>query len=100
LKYVKSVKQVNGTRLTRSSHALENTYDLFGVVNHLGSFGSGHYTAFCFNEEASKWILYNDEEVFEVQDEEVENVVVNPNAYVLFYKKRALSSNLIVEYGN
>ena len=33
----------------------------------------------------------------EVRDD-VSNVVVNKNAYVLFYKKRKISPDLIVEY--
>ena len=83
--------------MTTGSIRLQNTYDLIGVVNHMGSYTSGHYTAFCLNEESKNWLLYNDDEVMEVRDD-VSNVVVNKNAYVLFYKKRKISPDLIVEY--
>ncbi len=42
----------------------------------MGSYGSGHYTAFCQNEETRKWLLYNDDDVMEVQDDEVDGDVV------------------------
>ena len=68
LKYVKGVEQSPdlAKTLTAGSKKLQNTYDLFAVVNHMGSYSSGHYTTFCLNEQSRKWILYDDDEVFEV----------------------------------
>lgn len=37
-----------------------NIYDLYGVVNHSGSLGGGHYTAQCFNRVENKWFNFND----------------------------------------
>lgn len=34
-------------------------YDLYGVVNHYGSLGGGHYTAFCQNFLTKKYIFYD-----------------------------------------
>ena len=82
--------------LTLSSTTLQNTYDIFAVVNHMGSIGGGHYTAFCKHEDTGKWYLYNDDEVLEVHDDP-ENFVSNRNAYVLFYRKRMLSTSNIIE---
>jgi ubiquitin C-terminal hydrolase len=62
----------------------------------MGSIGGGHYTAFCEHEDTKKWYLYNDDEVLEMSDEP-ENFVINPNAYVLFYKKRMPSTSNIIE---
>uniref|UniRef100_A0A6S8PAR9 ubiquitinyl hydrolase 1 n=1 Tax=Amphora coffeiformis TaxID=265554 RepID=A0A6S8PAR9_9STRA len=66
-------------------------YDLFGVVNHYGRMGFGHYTAFCreWNElgEMSSWSLFDDSAVSSV----VGNNVVSPAAYVLFYRRRPVT---------
>lgn len=67
-----------------------NIYDLFGVTNHYGRMGYGHYTAYArrFNEfgiEAS-WSEFDDENVSEVDA----NGIVSPSAYVLFYRRRVL----------
>jgi ubiquitin carboxyl-terminal hydrolase 4/11/15 len=35
-------------------------YDLYGVVNHYGSMGAGHYTAYCQNFLNKKWYEFND----------------------------------------
>jgi ubiquitin C-terminal hydrolase len=35
-------------------------YDLYGVINHTGSLGGGHYTAKCFNHVHKKWFNFND----------------------------------------
>ena len=49
-----------------SGHA---SYDLFGVVNHYGSFESGHYTSFCRNQ--NKWYCYDDTAVSDVNPSKI-----------------------------
>ena len=66
-------------------------YDLFGVINHYGRMGFGHYTAYCreWNEcgEMNSWSLFDDSNVSPV----VGNKVVSAAAYVLFYRRRPSS---------
>jgi len=83
----------------------EAVYDLFAVANHLGSLHRGHYTAFAKASQCTpdgiesltsaldgRWLSFDDEYVNETPAEKV----VNPAAYVLFYRKRHLSpSNMI-----
>jgi len=59
-------------------------YDLYGVVNHYGSYMGGHYTAYCKNVN-EKWYEYNDSSVHQIQDP---SSVITDAAYVLFYKRR------------
>ena len=63
-------------------------YDLFGVINHYGRMGYGHYTAYTrrFSEFGieNSWAEFDDENVIEVE----ENGIVSPSAYVLFYRRR------------
>lgn len=65
------------------------TYDLFGVVNHYGRMGFGHYTAYCreWNEfgEVNGWSLFDDSTVTRGV---AGNSVVSSAAYVLFYRRR------------
>ena len=62
----------------------------------MGNIGSGHYTALWLNEETKKWLLYNDDEVIDVHDDP-ENLVVNKNAYILFYRRRILAPSIVIE---
>ncbi len=59
-------------------------YDLYGVVNHSGSVGFGHYHAYVKNFRANKWYDYNDSSVHEISEDRL----VSSQAYVLFYKRR------------
>ena len=74
-------------------------YDLFGVSNHMGSLGGGHYTANCLRPGGSDaddgagsgggggWYNYNDATVTPLgTDAEAE--IQGPSAYVLFYRQR------------
>ena len=89
-------------------------YDLYGIVNHSGTLGIGHYTAKCYNEAEGRWLHYNDSHVSEIKSgnsfsvnghgpdskmtssEQILNYVshhlkqelVTMHAYVLFYKRR------------
>ena len=38
-------------------------YELFGVINHFGNCGGGHYTAFCKNFLDDKWYNFDDSDV-------------------------------------
>ncbi|XP_062320523.1 ubiquitin carboxyl-terminal hydrolase 49 [Osmerus eperlanus] len=62
------------------------TYDLSAVVMHHGKgFGSGHYTAYCYNTEGGFWVHCNDSEMNVCNVEEV----CNTQAYILFYTQRS-----------
>ena len=56
-------------------------YELYGISNHGGGSGGGHYWAYCRNND-SKWYKYNDNIVSHLNPDKV----VSPEAYCLFYK--------------
>lgn len=60
-------------------------YDLYAISNHYGALGGGHYTAFCKNQNDSKWYKFDDSSVTPVTDP---NAVITSAAYVLFYQRR------------
>ena len=55
-------------------------YNLYGVVNHYGSFSGGHYTSIIRNND-NKWFYLDDSRVYEIKQDRV----VHSNAYILFY---------------
>lgn len=57
------------------------TYKLKAVGNHLGNLGSGHYFAYC--QEDDEWFEYNDENISKIQSDKI----VTNSAYTLFYEK-------------
>ena len=57
-------------------------YDLFGVSQHYGSTGFGHYTAVCKND--GKWFDYNDSSCHETNASSAQSSA----AYVLFYRRQ------------
>ncbi|XP_078727456.1 ubiquitin carboxyl-terminal hydrolase 44-like [Lampetra fluviatilis] len=61
-----------------------STYDLSAVVMHHGrGFGSGHYTAYCYNAEGGFWVHCNDSRLDVVSVAEV----CRAQAYILFYTR-------------
>jgi len=56
-------------------------YELYGVVNHIGGMGSGHYTAFV--KCSGRWLCCNDDRVCPISEQDV----VSANAYLLFYAR-------------
>ena len=66
-------------------------YDLIAVINHLGYTEGGHYIAYTNlsdnpeNETIFNWKCYNDASVYQISQNQVLN---NPNAYILFYQLR------------
>jgi len=57
-------------------------YDLYGVSNHMGTLDGGHYTAYCKNSALGRWFRYDDQEVYEIEDQ---TSVRSNAAYILFY---------------
>jgi ubiquitin carboxyl-terminal hydrolase 4/11/15 len=58
-------------------------YDLFGVSQHFGGTGGGHYTAICKNYDGNCYD-YNDSSC----PLSSSSNVVSSSAYVLFYRKQ------------
>ncbi|KAF7309998.1 hypothetical protein MIND_00372600 [Mycena indigotica] len=59
-------------------------YDLFGVDEHIGGLGGGHYRAYALNHSNEKWYHFDDSYVTPSSADKS----VNPNAYLLFYRRR------------
>lgn len=58
-------------------------YDLYGVCNHSGNSGGGHYTANIKNANG-KWYNFNDTHVNEIVDDKS---IITDKSYCLFYRK-------------
>lgn len=75
-------------------------YDLSAVVMHHGKgFGSGHYTAYCYNSEGGFWLHCNDSRLSMCTIEEV----CKSQAYILFYTQRVTQANghcRVSDYGS
>ncbi|CAI5742740.1 unnamed protein product [Hyaloperonospora brassicae] len=100
--------------MSHHDSADSSVYDLYAVTNHVGGLTRGHYTAYCrydadfpesatlFGENAEDadvqcselWFRFDDEKVSEIAAGDV----VTDAAYVLFYKRRTLSSYNVLRY--
>lgn len=66
---------------TRTSYS----YDLYGIIEHMGGCNGGHYIAYCKNMDTEEWFKFDDTKVTNV-----ENIMQEINLreyYILFYKK-------------
>ncbi|CAO2581442.1 Ubiquitin carboxyl-terminal hydrolase 44 [Lemmus lemmus] len=64
-------------------------YTLSAVVIHHGKgFGSGHYTAYCYNSEGGFWVHCNDSKLSMCTMDEVRKA----QAYILFYTQRVIEN--------
>lgn len=68
-----------------SPQTQEPRYALYGVSNHGGDLGQGHYTAYCKNQEDQQWYHYDDSQFEQVQNTEV--AVRGGKAYVLMFQQ-------------
>ena len=67
-------------------------YRLQSVINHDsgGSMDSGHYYAYCLDEDSNKWYEFNDESVTPITND----TIISNNAYLLLYiRKDLINSN-------
>ncbi|KAG6900323.1 hypothetical protein C0993_012520 [Termitomyces sp. T159_Od127] len=60
-------------------------YDLFGVDEHMGGLGGGHYRAYALNHLNDKWYHFDDSFVTAAKATDA----VNTSAYLLFYRRRS-----------
>ncbi|XP_023789726.1 inactive ubiquitin carboxyl-terminal hydrolase 50 isoform X1 [Cyanistes caeruleus] len=68
-----------------SASCCNNTeYSLCAVVNHAGDLDYGHYTAFCKHAVTKHWYSFDDAQVTEIPDSEVQA----DTAYLLFYTSK------------
>lgn len=82
----------------RADEALSSyEYELVAVSSHVGGgLGFGHYIACAKNEETGLWYEFDDSRVTEIGEKDF-SMIVNPQAYVLFYvNKRALAERQVL----
>ncbi|XP_041926395.1 ubiquitin carboxyl-terminal hydrolase 47 isoform X1 [Alosa sapidissima] len=65
------------------------TYDLYGVINHSGVYGSGHYWANIKSSENNNWYSFDDSHVAKITDTDF--LERSRTAYMIVYRKRELS---------
>lgn len=58
-------------------------YELFGISNHYGGMGGGHYTAYCKQSYSKNWYEFNDGSVSQIGDLSK----LKSSAYLLFYQR-------------
>ena len=71
-------------------------YQLFAVSNHYGSLGGGHYTAYAKQTDDSKWYLFDDSSVTQVQASDV----CSTAGYCLFYWRKDAAKGSFADLAN
>lgn len=89
------VEQWDLSRVVRSRGSEHPLYDLYAVSNHVGSLGSGHYTAHAQNRFDDQWYEFNDSTYRAIDASEVNQVHRGnrSSAYVLFYNRTCGTSS-------
>lgn len=64
-------------------------YDCFGISNHFGGVGGGHYTAYAKNPISGQWFDFDDSSVRQVSQGRGHDNMVSSSAYNLFYRLRS-----------
>jgi hypothetical protein len=65
----------------------DKLYDLCATVNHYGSAGGGHYTAYGLNKQDGKWYCCDDSKVYALKEG---HPIVTGDTYMLFYQRQGL----------
>lgn len=63
-------------------------YDLNGISEHKGRYGSGHYIAYAKNRIKNEWYEFDDDDVTHVPNDKLNSEIVTKNAYILFYVRK------------
>lgn len=59
-------------------------YTLYGMVNHWGSLGNGHYTATLWSKKHKAWYEFNDARVYQV------SVLINLSVTMKYFQRQIL----------
>jgi ubiquitin carboxyl-terminal hydrolase 4/11/15 len=82
------LKGLDMARWCKSPTQLSNPkgliFDLYGVSNHIGGTGGGHYTAYCLNFRNTAWYSLNDAFANDCEGERTQSKF----AYLIFYIRR------------
>ncbi|XP_016974321.1 ubiquitin carboxyl-terminal hydrolase 43 isoform X2 [Drosophila rhopaloa] len=69
----------------------DTRYDLYAVCYHQGdTLETGHYTAACKNPYDRQWYKFDDQRVSKVPEDDIEQDIINNEAYMLFYQRRSV----------
>lgn len=69
------------------------TYELYSIVNHIGSVDGGHYTNYSKNQMNNKWYEFNDSSVYYIKYPD--KAIISQNAFIIFYQKKRNKINFI-----
>ncbi|XP_023162592.2 ubiquitin carboxyl-terminal hydrolase 31 isoform X2 [Drosophila hydei] len=71
----------------------DTRYDLYAVCYHQGdTLETGHYTAACKNPYDRQWYKFDDQRVSKVPENDIEQDIINNEAYMLFYQRRSVDA--------
>lgn len=85
----RNVKPTKTGTLTKTNLNEDHRYDLYAVCYHQGdTLETGHYTAACKNPYDQQWYKFDDQRVSLIKNEEVQEKIINNEAYMLFYQRR------------
>ncbi|XP_033152049.1 ubiquitin carboxyl-terminal hydrolase 43 isoform X1 [Drosophila mauritiana] len=71
----------------------DTRYDLYAVCYHQGdTLETGHYTAACKNPYDRQWYKFDDQRVSKVPEDDIEQDIINNEAYMLFYQRRSIDA--------
>lgn len=72
----------------------DTRYDLYAVCYHQGdTLETGHYTAACKNPYDRQWYKFDDQRVSKVPENDIEQDIINNEAYMLFYQRRSVDAS-------
>jgi ubiquitin C-terminal hydrolase len=75
------INDVDFSKYVKGPNPTTYIYDLYGICNHHGESGGGHYTSYVKNRNG-KWYLFNDSNVSETSEDKI----ITSDAYCIFYR--------------
>lgn len=90
----KSRGDSRSSTLNSRAEPKDTRYDLYAVCYHQGdTLETGHYTAACKNPYDRQWYKFDDQRVSKVPEDDIEQDIINNEAYMLFYQRRTADAS-------